>query len=348
MNRRSVPAVGLAALLVVAGCGSDDDETSAASASTTSTAVVAPSTTVVAPTTEAPTTTTTPDPRAARPYTFTTTQLTFVDDSRSTPESPGGPEIDTRTLDTWLYLPDTDEPAPLVIFSHGMAGHPNKFEDLHTAWAEAGYAVAAPAFPLSNDTAQGSFGNVHDVPNQDDDVSFLLDQLLAQNDDASSELAGRFDADRVATGGLSAGGATTYEAAVNDLDRDPRFRAAIVMAGARFTSPDNGTFEAPTDQPVYLLHGDADPLVPYAGAQETYALLGAPKFFTTLLGGGHAGPFEDTDDGFEPKAPGTDELVHPATIAFLDHYVLGLPEAVDELLVAAEQPDLANFVYETG
>ncbi|MDH4171048.1 MAG: alpha/beta hydrolase [Acidimicrobiia bacterium] len=337
-----LPALLLTLALFAAGCASADDPASAGAVDTTSRA----STTTVAPTTTiAPATTTA---RAARPHPFTTAQMTFVDDTRPTPESPGGPEIPSRTLETWLYLPDTPEPAPLVIFSHGMAGHPRKFEDLHAAWAEAGYAVAAPVFPLSNDTAEGSFTNLHDVPNQAGDVAFVLDQLLALSADATTELAGRFDPHHLAAGGLSAGGATTFEAAVNDVGRDPRLVAAIIMAGARFTSADNESFVAPGGQPVYILHGDSDPLVSLEVAQESYDLLDAPKYFTTLIGGGHAGPFEDDGEGVEPKIPGTEQLIHTSTIAFLDRYVLGIAEAADELIAAAADSELATFVHDAG
>jgi len=334
--RALVIGVGLA--VVAAGCGSDGDTTSASGVTATTTAPG--TTTAVVTSTVAPTTTEAPP---ARPFTFTTSILTFEDTTRPTPEGTSTPPADSRTLETWLYLPDTADPAPLVIFSHGMAGHPRKFEELHAAWAEAGYAVAAPAFPLSNDTVQDSFGNVADVPNQDEDVVFVLDQLLAANADQSSELHQRFDPELLATGGLSAGGATTYEAAVNDVGRDPRFLAAIVMAGARFTTIDNGSFVPPVDQPVYLLHGDADPLVDIVGAQETFALLGPPTYFTTLLGGGHAGPFEDEGEGFEAKIAGMDELIHTSTIAFLDHHLLGDDAALDTLLTTADEPELTVF-----
>jgi predicted dienelactone hydrolase len=60
-------------------------------------------------------------------------QLSFVDASRRTPESAGGPEVPERAIDVWLTLPSASEPRPLVVFSHGMAGHPRKFEALHTA-----------------------------------------------------------------------------------------------------------------------------------------------------------------------------------------------------------------------
>ncbi len=274
--------------------------------------------------------------------------MTFVDSQRPTPESANGPQLDLRTIGVWLSLPETDGPAPLVVFSHGMAGHPDAFEELHATWAEAGYAVAAPIFPLTNRDAEGSFTNLFDVPGQPGDVSFVLDELLARSADPASALFDRFDPDRVAAAGLSAGGATTYEVAVNEVTRDPRFVAAIILAGTRYTNTENGTFAAPVEQPVFLLHGDADPLVDISNAEAAYADLTDPRFFVTLLGGGHAGPFQDAGESVEAQLPGHAQLIQASTLAFLDRYVLDIDEAEEELLVAADDPALTTFVFDAG
>lgn len=273
--------------------------------------------------------------------------MTLVDETRPTPESDNGPQLDTRTIGLWLYLPETDEPAPLVVFSHGMGGHPDAFEELHTVWVEAGYAVAAPIFPLSNRDAKGGFTNLFDVPGQPGDVSFVLDHLLAESADPASDLSGRIDPERIAAAGLSAGGATTYEVAINDVGRDHRFAAALVFAGLRYTNIANGTFEAPTNLPVFILHGDADPLIQLSAAEEAYADLTAPRFFATLLGGGHAGPFQDAGEGIEAQVPGMSGLIQSSTLAFLDRFVLGIDEAEDELLTAVDDPALTTFVHDS-
>ena len=333
MRVRGAAAALLASVLAVAACGGQD--------TTTAQRPDDPTRPRPAPVAEI-------DPRDVRPASFTISEMTFVDRGRPTPESPNGPQLESRTVGVWLYLPDVDGPAPLVVFSHGMAGHPDAFEELHTAWAEAGYAVAAPIFPLTNRSAQGAFTNLFDVPGQPGDVSFVLDRLLALSDDPTSELAGRFDADRLAAAGLSAGGATTYEVAVNGVSRDRRFVAAIILAGTRYTNTETGTFEAPVAQPVLLLHGDADPLVDISHAETGYADLGAPRFFVTLLGGGHAGPFQDAGEGIEAQVPGQAELIQDSTTAFLDRYVLDIADAEGDLLVAADDPALTTFVFDVG
>jgi predicted dienelactone hydrolase len=175
-------------------------------------------------------------------------------------------------------------------------------------------------------------------------VSFVLDELLARSADESSELAGRFDPDRIAASGLSAGGFTTYAVAVEDQARDARFRAAIVMAGAL----DASTFVAASDVPVLVMQGDADPLISVDAAEAAYGTLHAPRYLVVLLGGGHAGPFEDGEEGFEPKVDGHDELIAASTIAFWDRYLFDVDEAGEELLTAIDQAGLTTFEVDLG
>jgi len=125
--RRRIAVVAPTASVLVAACGGAS-ETPAASPPTT----VATSSTIASEQVD--------DPRGARPVTFTTQDLTLVDTTRPTPESDNGPQLASRAIGLRLTLPDTSGPAPLVVFSHGMAGHPDAFEELFAVWAEAGCA----------------------------------------------------------------------------------------------------------------------------------------------------------------------------------------------------------------
>lgn len=349
-------AISLVGAAVSCGAESSSEPTPTAeiATSSSSTTSVAPTTTNLAPsttnTTTAPTSTTTttiaPDPRSGRPYGVTTSQITFVDPTRPTPSTANLAAAEERTVEVWLTLPDTDVAVPLVVFSHGMSGHARKFEDLHRVWAEAGYAVAAPVFPLSNDGVEGSWGNLHDVPNQPGDVAFVLDELLALSADASSEYAGRFDPDRLGASGLSAGGFTTYEVAVDSERRDPRVDAAVVMSGLLNRNAD--LFSAADDFPVLIIHGDQDPLIGVEQAHIAYRSMSGPRYLIVLLGGGHASPYEDGPATFEEKIPGHDELIYASTVAFWDRYLLDIEEAEAELLKAATQDGLSAVRSDIG
>ncbi len=353
-NRRPWVLVFAAAVVIAPSCGGDDGggaENVTASPSavtpanaepTTTSEVSAESTTVgdaMATTTEAMSGTVAPEgsARDRRPYEVEVRTVTFVDESRPT-SPPAGEQIPSRTLETALYLPVSDEPVPLIIFSHGLLGHPSKFERLMTAWATAGYAVAAPSFPLTNDTVEGENVLAADLVNQPADVVFVLDQLLG------GELAPRFDPDRLGAAGLSLGGATTYMAAIDESTLDPRFRAAIVMAALTV-----GDTFLPADLPVMVMHGELDPLVPIDSARATYAVLHEPTYFVTLLGALHPEPFEDEEDNtIFPDRERFHPIVDAATVAFWDTYLLADPAAEPEIGAAAEAEGISTFESRAG
>jgi predicted dienelactone hydrolase len=105
---------------------------------------------LVPPGAGAATSTPTSTPLAVRHVT-----MTFVDHTRKTVDPGGTRSAPTRTLVTQVYVPRGRGRFPLVVMAHGNAGDPGKLSELLTAWAQAGYVVAAPTFPLTNDlTAQ--------------------------------------------------------------------------------------------------------------------------------------------------------------------------------------------------
>ncbi len=97
-----------------------------------------------------------------------------------------------------------------------------------------------------------------------------------------------------------------------------------------------------------VMQGDVGPLISVESAQEAYGTLHAPRYFVVLLGGGHAGPFEDAEEAFEPKVDGHEELIAASTIAFWDRYLLGVDEAGPELSTAIDQDGLTTFEVDLG
>jgi len=280
------------------------------------------------------TTTTTAPTRTA----MTTLTLDLVDTSRPTEAGAGMPHRDERTLPTDVYLPAGAGPFPFVAFAHGLSGHPRKFTQLLGAWAEAGYAVAAPAFPLSNDEVPGE-PTWSDLGNQPGDISFVVDELLAANGDPSSPVYGAIDPERIGVAGLSLGGATTYGVAFNDCCLDERPVAAMILDGARLSV--GGEFDFSRGLPLMIVHADEDFALPYEDAVEAYAESATPKWFVTLHEFAHASPFENDPDP-------ADDLVTASTIAFWDLYLRGDAEAEQRLVDAIVPADLATLEYELG
>jgi dienelactone hydrolase len=227
----------------------------------------------------------------SRPFAVESWQQTFVDPSRPTEAGSQTPASAERTLVTTIYLPEGDEPRPLIVFSHGLVGHPDKFSNLLSTWARAGYVVVAPAFPTTNDRVPGAAANYTAAFGQPDDVSFVLDEVLRMADDETSRLYGRVDTEHIGAGGLSLGGATTYSVTFSACCRDDRFTAAEVLAGALL--PLAGEFDLDGHVPLLIVHGDQDPALRYELANQAYVRAQPPVWFVTLLGGSHATPFEN-------------------------------------------------------
>lgn len=314
-------AVSLAAALLLTGCGSSAGTAGAPSA---------PSTTAAAPD---PTTTAAPDV-AARPYEVDVVERAWVDRTRPL-TGPAGDELaPERSLPTIVHVPQGAGPFPLIAFAHGFGGDPQRFSQLLGAWAAAGYVVAAPTFPLT------SAGSPHFAPEawagvaqQPGDLSFVIDQVLADPD-----LAAVVDPERIAAAGMSLGGGTTYGIGFDTCCRDDRLDAVTIISGIPF--PLGGELELSSGLPTFVIHGDADATLPYARAAEVFAELTPPKFLLTLFGGSHSPPSEDWESPW-------DEVVESTTVDFWDAYLAGDgtvdPAALDRLAADATAGAVATL-----
>ena len=275
-----------------------------------------------------PSSTTRTLPPAARPGTYNVAELTetFVDTSRRTESANGQGNAPTRTLVTVIRYPQGDGPFPLIVLAHGRTGNPNKFTQLTTAWASAGFVVAAPLFPLTSN--QTAFETDGDYVNQPADVSFVIDQLVARSDDSVGPLAGRVDEEHIGVTGLSLGGATVYGVAFDSCCRDHRVDAALVMAG--YLLPYDGAYEFPS-VPLLIINGNGDPY-----GREPFEMASPPKYLMTLDRPTHSPPFEDTPDP-------ADELVVTVTLDFWHAYLYGRRAALDALSTDAMVPGVATL-----
>jgi len=177
-----------------------------------------------------------------------------------------------RPLPTTLWVPRGDGPFPLIVFSHGLGGTPADYAELLSAWAKAGFVVAAPAFPHTS--AGVAEFNVLDLINQPADASYVITRVLAA-------LRGRVDPARVAAAGHSGGGVTTL--GMFSGGRDKRLDAGVVLAGRQiFTSPFTGAAV-----PLLFVHGKRDATVAYADGRAAYDASPWPKAFLTVSAGGH-------------------------------------------------------------
>jgi dienelactone hydrolase len=257
---------------------------------------------------------------------FTTWEETFVDTSRST-RLPSGITEPQRTLVTAIYRPARKGRFPLIVFSHGFAGHPDKFTKLFAAWAEAGYVVAAPAFPLTND--HGVL-DLSDLTNQPGDVSFVLGEVLALAKRREHPLFRAIKRRRIGTAGLSLGGLTTYNVVYGDCCRDERVIAAMVLNGIRPGVVVDGHV------PLLIAHSDTDPVLSYAAARQSFDEAEPPVWFHTFYGASHASQWEDDVTAY-------DDVAEQVTLDFWDATLKKKRRAFARLERDATVPDLSSI-----
>lgn len=247
---------------------------------------------------------------ASRPGASLPRVLRFVDRSRAVRSASGRPA--PRPVTTYLRYPRSGSgPWPLIVFGHGFASTPDAYRRLLDSWADAGYLVAAPLFPLGNANAPGG-PNRSDLPNQPRDMSFVITRLLADSAAPESPLHGLVDPTRIAVAGHSDGAMTAFAAAYESGFRDRRIDAAVIFSGARLSGR---AARFPHSPPLLAVQGTDDRLNNPANADVLYGAVARPKFVLWLRRADHLPP--DTSRAYA--------TVERATIAFLDHYLRGRP-----------------------
>ncbi len=284
-------------------------------------------------------------PPPGPPFAVGKEQLTFVDRTRtiSVPGQPPRP----RTLTTIIRypaqgpvgrvdMPDAAPdraagPFPLVIFGHGFAVTPATYFRLLRAWAQAGYVVAAPVFPLGNAHAPGG-PDESDLVNQPRDMKVVISGMLAANSAAHTLLRGMIAPQRIAVSGQSDGGETALAVAYDRFYRDPRVRAAVILSGAQM--PGGGSLLP--GPPLLATQGTADTVNDPRNTYVFFGIAHRPKYLLRLIGAPHLPPYTVQ----QPQL----RIVEGVTIAFMDRYLKGARDGVDRMRAAADQRGLALLV----
>lgn len=270
-------------------------------------------------------------------YAVGITSRVLIDTSRPTAAHGAVAEAFSRTLETTIVYPAQGTPGdaviadapiyrwavpyPLVVLSHGLGGSVEHLLSLAEVWASKGYVVALPRFPLTNSATPG--GPVgQDVQNQPADVSFLIDELLAESNTPEQLLSNAVDGDNIAASGHSNGGITTYGLVANSCCRDARIDAAIVLSGVASPFAD-GEYNLTDTPPMLVVHGINDALLIYNQAVRTYNELQPPKGMLTLEVADHVSYFLPDDPAFD--------VVAQAAVDFLDGMLDGDSAALQRL-----------------
>ena len=217
---------------------------------------------------------------------------TFVDTTRPTAAGVETPAEPDRTVVTRIAYPTDGGPYPLVVLSHGLTGHPDEYTETVPMWAADGFVVASGVFPLTNRDVPGARENVGDVANQPGDVSFVIDEVLAANDDPASPLHGLVDPEAIGVVGHSLAGATTWAVSFNTARRDERIDSTVIFAGLTLPMP-GGEYEFDSGSRSWCC--TATRTTSARPRSRGLRAGGVPKWFVTLLGAEHVPAFTDGD-----------------------------------------------------
>jgi dienelactone hydrolase len=317
--RRLLPAL-LATALLAAACSSESDGATDASPTTdgssATTEAPAPATTVAAvtttepadttpETTEAPEVEVSPADLAARgPYAVGVTTRTLPEgglveiwypaDESSAGGTvsyrvrdflpPGVGDLITADIDDSFTIEATrdapaaaDGPFPIVLYSHGAIGF--RLQASHIAEHLASWGIVTASTDHASRNLSNSLAGTRDgQPIATDEIRSMRTYLTTLADDPI--LGAALDDDRVALGGISAGGATAAEVAVDDG----------ILGYVSYAS---GLRETVADVPSLFMAGKLDQIVDPSRSQEAFERAAAPSWFWLFEGTGHGG-FNDS------------------------------------------------------
>jgi hypothetical protein len=131
--------------------------------------------------------------------------------------------------------------------------------------------------------------------NQPGDVRFVINSML-QSDSESGPLNGLILTSEVGVAGHSDGAVTTL-AFLNSCCKDPRVKAAEVLAGDPEMYP-GGKYIFNGKLPTLIAHGTLDPLLPYNQMASFYNRMKGPKAFLSLTGANHTDWLSPTSKWF--------------------------------------------------
>jgi dienelactone hydrolase len=274
--------------------------------------------------------------------------LTFVDHTRVARFHTGA--VTPRTLVTQIRYPALGPPGandirdappltgagpfPLIVFGPGFGETPTPYARLLDAWARAGYVVASPLFPLTQEHVPGG-RRPRDLVNQPGDMRFVTTRMLDENQLSASFLYDLIAPHLIAVAGQSDGAATALADALDPEFADPRVRAAVILSGAELTSIDDN-IHFPTQGPALLaVQGTRDELNEPAATQRFFDLAPRPKFLLTLIGATHFPPYTTQ----QPYLG----VVERVTVAFLDHYLLARHASLARMRRSGDVPGVAQL-----
>jgi predicted dienelactone hydrolase len=227
------------------------------------------------------------------------------DEDANTPSSVYDLIFGAIVSDNALDSPDVSSagPYPLLVFSHGNAGVRFQSYFLCEHLASHGFVVVAPDH-IGNTAIDLVFpGTPFEAKDRPLDISFVITQMLAKNQDAGDAIFGTIEGLRIGVVGHSFGAFTslTMASGFQDVLPDPRVRAIMPIAPAAGGLSDEEL--ASIVRPAFILGGTADTITPIdPQSVRTFDLLSSrPRYRVDVTDAGH-NSFTNICDFFDALA----------------------------------------------
>ncbi|WP_246119942.1 alpha/beta hydrolase family protein [Blastopirellula retiformator] len=221
-----------------------------------------------------------------------------------------------RVVPIRIYLPETEKPLPVILFSHGLGGSRENSRYLGDFWAEHGYVSVFLQHAGSDEEvwkgverrqilqAMKQAANGKNMLDRNKDVSFILDQLEIWNKQHDSALHSKLDLKHIGMAGHSFGAVTTTAVAgrkfpLGMTTSEPRLDAFLPMSpqtSKGMSAADSfGEIKAPmlcmtgTEDSSHI-DGNTTP----ASRREVYKALPAGDKYELVFDGAQHSAFSDT------------------------------------------------------
>ncbi len=267
-----------------------------------------------------------------------------------------------RVVPLKVYLSESDQPAPVILFSHGLGGSRENNRYLGMHWADHGYAAVFVQHAGSDEDVWKSVrlaermgalkaaASVDSALQRHTDVTFVIDQLTEWNRQAGHALHGRLNLERIGMSGHSFGAVTTMAVAgrkfpFNRDFREPRIDAFLAM------SPQPGKGVPPDaafghlDSPILCMTGtrDASPIdagLKPADRRKVFAAMPDGNKYQLVLDGAQHFAFGDAAGRrTRVRNPRHHPAIQKISLQFWDAYLKDDAEAKDWLRSQRVIPD---------
>ncbi len=256
----------------------------------------------------------------------------------------------TREIPIRVYLPKSSDPAPIVIFSHGLGGSREMHPYLGNHWANRGYVAVFPQHPGSDDSvwkdapvaqrmaAMNKAASPQNLLLRVKDIPAVLDQLEVWAKTSDHPLNGRLDFSKVGMSGHSFGAVTTQavsgqSAPIGNGFTDARIKAAVVMSPSAPRKGDPAKAFGKVNIPWLLMTGtkDTSPIgnIDLESRLSVYPALPKGGKYELVLDNAEHSAFTDRllPGDKEKRNPNHHKVILALSTAFWDTYLRNDPAA---------------------